>query len=208
MGYIHSEDVPNIDLYMDQVTTFLDERLKHSSRYLRDEKLMTKTMINNYAKNDVIPPPVKKKYTKDHMLMLIFLFYFKSFLQISDIKELMDPLLKGIGEEDCEYGMEEIYNEIFKNVGEQLPSIEDDVIEKFKDSQDMFKDAPKESADYLKLFSYVCMLGCDIFVKKLLVEKIIDSMRENQGEPGSKESEGSKGSAKTDKKASKGERKN
>ena len=64
---IKSDDIPNIDLYMDQVTAFLDERLQKSVRNKTDERLMTKTMINNYAKNDVIPPPVRKKYNKEHI---------------------------------------------------------------------------------------------------------------------------------------------
>ena len=59
--YVRSEEIPDIDLYMDQVTTFLDEKLKSSARNPKDEeKLVTKTMINNYAKTDVIPAPVKK----------------------------------------------------------------------------------------------------------------------------------------------------
>ncbi|MBQ9863474.1 MAG: DUF1836 domain-containing protein, partial [Lachnospiraceae bacterium] len=62
MSYIKPEEIPDIDLYMDQVTTFMDDRLRASTRNKSDDKLMTKTMINNYAKNDVIPPPIRKKY--------------------------------------------------------------------------------------------------------------------------------------------------
>ena len=73
---IHPEDVPNIDLYMDQVTTFMEEHLRSSKRHSED-KILTKTMINNYAKNNLLPPPVKKKYSKEHVLLLIFIYYFK-----------------------------------------------------------------------------------------------------------------------------------
>ena len=62
--YISPDDIPNIDLYMDQVTTFMDNRLRPTSRYPEEDKILTKTMINNYAKNDLLPPPVKKKYSK------------------------------------------------------------------------------------------------------------------------------------------------
>ena len=75
MEYVKSSEIPNIDLYMDQVTTFMEEQLKSSKRY-PDDKVMTKTMINNYAKNDLLPPPVKKKYSKEHVLLLIFIYYF------------------------------------------------------------------------------------------------------------------------------------
>ena len=72
IDYIKPEDIPNIDLYMDQVTTFMEEGLERTKRYSND-KILTKTMINNYAKNNLLPPPVKKKYTREHMLMLIFI---------------------------------------------------------------------------------------------------------------------------------------
>ena len=64
IDYINPEDIPNIDLYMDQVTTFMDEHLAACKR-LDDDKILTKTMINNYTKNDFLPPPVKKKYSKE-----------------------------------------------------------------------------------------------------------------------------------------------
>ena len=58
---IHASDIPGIDLYMDQVTTFMDSHLSASGR-ADGETVLTKTMINNYAKNRLFPPPVKKKY--------------------------------------------------------------------------------------------------------------------------------------------------
>ena len=69
LDYIHPGEVPNIDLYMDQVTTFMDEQLASTKRYEND-KILTKTMINNYTKNNLLPPPVKKKYSKEHLLLL------------------------------------------------------------------------------------------------------------------------------------------
>ena len=90
--YISPEDIPNIDLYMDQVTTFIDSRLRSTARYPSEDKILTKTMINNYAKNDLLPPPVKKKYSKEHVLLLIFIYYYKGILSISDIQTLLGPI--------------------------------------------------------------------------------------------------------------------
>ena len=73
LNYIKPGDVPNIDLYMDQVTTFMDEHLSDVKRY-EDDKILTKTMINNYTKNDLLPPPVKKKYSKEHIYVLTFIY--------------------------------------------------------------------------------------------------------------------------------------
>ena len=73
IDYVRPEDIPNIDLYMDQITTFMDSQLEASKRHA-DDKILTKTMINNYAKNNLLPPPEKKKYTKEHVLTLIFIY--------------------------------------------------------------------------------------------------------------------------------------
>ena len=73
VDYIRPGEIPNIDLYMDQVTTFMDKELSSTRRYA-DDKILTKTMINNYAKNNLLPPPVKKKYSREHVLFLIFIY--------------------------------------------------------------------------------------------------------------------------------------
>ena len=79
IDHIRPEDLPNIDLYMDQVTTFMDAQLESSKRHPED-KILTKTMINNYAKNHLLPAPEKKKYSKEHMLLLIYIYYYKGIL--------------------------------------------------------------------------------------------------------------------------------
>ena len=81
IGSVLPGQIPNIDLYMDQVTSFMDEQLSSTKRYDSD-KVLTKTMINNYTKNKLLPPPVKKKYSKNHLLLLIFIYYLKNFLCI------------------------------------------------------------------------------------------------------------------------------
>ena len=88
---IRPEDIPNIELYMDQVTTFMDEHLSGYKRYPED-KILTKTMINNYTKNRLLPPSNKKKYSKEHVFLLIMIYYYKSILSISDIQNLLSTL--------------------------------------------------------------------------------------------------------------------
>ena len=88
IDYVHPEDIPNIDLYMDQVLTFLDQELG-TVREATEDKAMTKTMINNYTKNQILPSPEKKKYSRDHMLNLIFIYYLKNFLSMKEIKSII-----------------------------------------------------------------------------------------------------------------------
>ena len=91
IDYVKPESIPNIDLYMDQVTTFMNEQLRSTKRY-EDDKILTKTMINNYAKNNLLPPPVKKKYSREHVLVMIFIYYFKNILSIKDIEAMLTPI--------------------------------------------------------------------------------------------------------------------
>ena len=88
---VRSDDIPNIDLYMDQVTTFMDDHLGLFKRS-GDDKVLTKTMINNYSKYDLLPPTLKKMYTNDHIVMMLFIYYLKPILSITDIKELLYPI--------------------------------------------------------------------------------------------------------------------
>ena len=88
LDYIKPDEIPNIALYMDQVTTFMEDNLASTKRH-HDDKILTKTMINNYAKNKLLPPPEKKRYSREHLLMLIFIYYFKNILSISDIQTLL-----------------------------------------------------------------------------------------------------------------------
>lgn len=178
IDYIKAEDIPNIDLYMDQVTTFMDSKLRKSSRFPEEDKVMTKTMINNYAKNDLLPPPVKKKYSKEHVLVLIFIYYYKSFLSINDIQTLLQPITEKFFHTEKNFNIETIYEEVFSMEKQQVDVLKADVSQKYESAQKTFENAPEEDKDFLKDFSFICQLSFDVYMKKLLLEKLIDDMSE------------------------------
>ena len=97
---IELESIPNIDLYMDQVITLFEEKLAHTKRN-KEDKLLTKTMINNYAKDKLLMPAKKKKYTKEHIILMILLYEMKQILTIADIKDIFGTIIKD-GEVDAE----------------------------------------------------------------------------------------------------------
>lgn len=175
IDYIHPGDIPNIDLYMDQVTTFMDAQLASTKRY-KDDKILTKTMINNYAKNNLLPPPVKKKYTKEHVLVLIFIYYFKNILSIKDIETLMQPLTSRYFDSSSELDMTRLYEEVCAMEKSQIEPLKEEIEAAYKRAGDSFEDTDAENKDYLKLFSFICSLSFDVYVKKLLIEKIIDEL--------------------------------
>lgn len=175
--HIKLEDIPNIDLYMDQVTTFMEKRLKNTTRNPGEDKILTKTMINNYAKNDLLPPPVRKKYSKEHILMLIFIYYYKGILSINDIHTLLRPLSEKYFHTDGEINLGYIYEEVFGLEKTEVEVLKEDIIKKFSTSQETFKDAPNEDREILQLFSFISMLSYDVYVKRLLIEKLVDGFK-------------------------------
>ena len=177
IDYVKSQDIPNIDLYMDQVTTFMDKNLRKSSRYPENDKVMTKTMINNYAKNDLLPPPIKK-YSKEHVLVLIFIYYYKGILSINDIQTLLQPITMQFFQTEGEFDITSVYDEVFGLEKEQIDALKKDVMEKYEYSTKTFEDAPEESKEFLKLFSFICLLSFDVYMKKLLIEKLVDEIKE------------------------------
>ena len=177
LDYIKKDDIPNIDLYMDQVTTFMDEHLSGSKR-ADDDKILTKTMINNYTKNDLLPPPIKKKYTKEHIYILIFTYYFKSFLSIGDIQNILTPLKDMFYKnEDSSFNLEDIYNGIVEMERTQSSAFLKEVMNLYSKSREVFpkkEDATPEEQSFLTSFVLVCILGYDVYTKKLLIERLID----------------------------------
>lgn len=174
IDYIKTSDIPNIELYMDQVTTFMDSQMASSKRY-PDDKVLTKTMINNYAKNHLLPSPNKKKYSKEHVLMLIFIYYFKSFLSISDIQALLTPLADKYFQKNNGLNMEDLYNEVFGMEKEQVENLKKDLMEKYDTASESFADADEKDREFLTMFSFICLLSFDVYMKKQLIESIIDS---------------------------------
>lgn len=172
---IKPSDIPNIDLYMDQVTTFMDTHLGSSRRY-PDDKVLTKTMINNYAKNNLLPPPVKKKYSREHILLLIFIYYFKGFLSFSDIQALLSPLTEKYFHSESEFTIQELYDEVFSMEKSRIDALSKDIASSFRAAEQTFSDWPEEDQEFLHLFSFICLLSFDVYMKKQIIEKLIDGM--------------------------------
>lgn len=180
IDYVKPQDIPNIDLYMDQVTTFMESQLGSSRRY-NEDKILTKTMINNYAKNNLLPPPVKKKYSKEHVLVLIFIYYFKNILSIRDIETLLKPLTKKYFHNGKDFDITSVYEEVCSLEKSRIDQLAKDIAKMYSTASDTFQGAPEEDREALQLFSFICSLAFDVYVKKLLMEKLIDQLPDPEG---------------------------
>ena len=166
------DELPELDLYMDQVTGFMEEHLSNSKRF-EDDKILTKTMINNYAKNDLLPPPVKKKYSKEHVLMLIFIYYYKGVIPMNEIQTLLQPITDHYFQNGQAFDLESVYKEVVSLEKEQLEDLKKDVVDKFRRAENSFTETSGEEREFLQKFALICLLSFDVYMKKMIVEQLV-----------------------------------
>lgn len=93
------KELPSVDLYLDQVVNFINSCLSsyiffNNSNKKKENELLTKTMINNYVKNELIEPPIKKQYSKNHIAKLFVICVLKQVYSMQDIKVLIQIATK------------------------------------------------------------------------------------------------------------------
>ena len=137
---IHEEEIPAIDLYMDQVIQLFDSKFGQTLRN-KEEKVLTKTMINNYAKGKLFIPIKNKKYSKQHIMLISLIYQLKGALSISDIKSVLDPVNKKMEVEG--FQLEDLYSYLIelqqKNVGSILQEmkVQEDKIQQLEVDEEM-----------------------------------------------------------------------
>lgn len=172
LNQIELSKIPNINLYMDQALTFMNENLYKNNPH---DKALTKSMINNYVKSNLMPKPENKKYFPQHIIALIYIFYMKQTLSLDDIKTISK---KYTDEHFNINDMSELYNVFLSIEKEEVIKLEDDVqtlatnlysnisCEKFEDDE--------------KLFLLILLLSSRANTYKIMVEKLLDYNSKNQ----------------------------
>lgn len=171
---IQLSDIPNLDLYMDQVITLFENGLNGSKRSEQD-KILTKTMINNYSKDKILIPTKNKKYSRNHIIMMILIYNLKQSLSINDIKILMNKIVKSFGmNNEASIELEKLY--------ESFLSIKKCNTDKFQQELEKKINFIDENADFIyedqheyeKLLLIVLSLINSANTQRRLAEKIID----------------------------------
>ena len=83
------ESLPELELYMDQVVLLMTRYLSFPPQTEEDDKVITASIINNYVRMKIMPPPVKKKYSRVHIAYLLVICTLKQGLSIASIQKLM-----------------------------------------------------------------------------------------------------------------------
>lgn len=179
--YVYSTDIPNIDLYMDQVTTFMDDHLGLFKRS-EEEKILTKTMINNYSKCEILPPTSRKKYSHEHMILLLFVYYFKNILSIPDIKTLLDPVKDIIMRPDSPVSIEEFLDRIMDTQKTHYSSMAEQINRTMAIGKDLFPEYTGDDKEKLSIFASAYLLNIQATVQKHMATQLIDNYLKNSGE--------------------------
>ncbi len=177
---IRLEDIPDIDLYMDQVTTFIDNKLSYLKRDDED-KLLTKTMINNYSKSKVLLPSKNKKYDKNHMILLILIYYLKQILSINDIQTLFSPIFERIEKKgEPTVSLTDIYSLFLDVKAKELDHIASDISTKLSFIEEKTFNMQEDNKELSEMLLSVLMLVTQAYVQKRLAENIIDQYFKNR----------------------------
>ncbi|MEN2465599.1 DUF1836 domain-containing protein [Ornithinibacillus sp. FSL M8-0202] len=167
------EEMPDLGLYMDQVIQIFESKLEKSKRH-EQEKVLTKTMINNYAKGKLLFPIQNKKYSKNHLILISLIYQLKGALSIHDIKVTLNKLNGKIMEED--FDVEKIYrsyltlsqNNVERFLGD-IKECQDEVSQEVSELEDV-------DSDYLEQVLLISSLVNMSNYYRKLAEKLVDGL--------------------------------
>ncbi|MGM7634862.1 DUF1836 domain-containing protein [Bacillus sp. Hm123] len=163
------EDIPNIDLYMDQVIQLFENTFSSSKRS-EEEKVLTKTMINNYAKGKLFFPIKQKKYSKEHILLISLIYQLKGALSINDIKQT----LQGVNEkvENEQLDLDSFYNSYLSLANQNVEHFKNDIQTQMKAVQQEMEEVDQDLEQVLMIASLVHMSN----LYRKVAEKLVDDL--------------------------------
>lgn len=169
---INLDDFPEIDLYMDQVMQLFESKLSYTKRN-PDDKILTKTMINNYAKDDLLMKIKNKKYTKNHLILIGLIYNLKGALSLTDIKTILTPIINSF-EKEQDYPLHDIYQSFLDIYDLNLKDIRSSSNKIYENIKQLVDNKSGTLGDYeeklLLVFAYTSMSN----LYRRMSEKLID----------------------------------
>ena len=181
---LKAEEIPNIDLYIDQILNLVSVKLNEGSERYKSRSL-TKTMINNYSKDNVISPVKGKKYTREQVIQILYIYSLKNTLSIGEIKRLLKGAyaIEGFEADD----LTELYKKhhITKAAAEEkaIDILHNDVID------GMMLD-PEDDVDYISIICALVSMSANL--KNIAQAMIDEKFPEVASEPAKQDTERAK----------------
>ncbi|GAB3057469.1 DUF1836 domain-containing protein [Virgibacillus ainsalahensis] len=171
------EDIPDLDLYMDQVIQLFENKFAASKRN-EDEKVLTKTMINNYAKGRLFFPIENKKYSKDHLVLISMIYQMKGALSINDVKTTLDQLNTKMTED--EFDLQQLYQGYLRLSEANVEVFKEDIQKHKKEvKQEVSKLGDNDEA-YLEKLLLVAVFTSMSNLYRRAAEKIVDEIADDR----------------------------
>lgn len=173
-------EIPCVDLYMDQVTTFFDEKLGNLKRN-EEDKILTKTMINNYTKGKVLMPAKNKKYTNEHMILLMLIYNLKQSISINDINTVFDSIIDIKAQKVKNISLENLYNNFIEIKDAQNQSFVCDVEKDMEFIKGKIEEIGEVDGELIELILMILLLINKANMQKRMAEKLIDNFLKKNG---------------------------
>lgn len=170
---LNLEEIPQIDLYMDQVIQLFENKFTETKRN-EDEKVLTKTMINNYAKGKLIFPIHNKKYSKEHLILMSLIYQLKGALSINDIKVTLQGINQKIIKEEIE--LDSFYTSYLNLTRQNVEDFKVDIEERVKDVKEEITEGEKENSPYLEQVLMISSLVHMSNLYRKVAEKLVDEI--------------------------------
>lgn len=166
------EELPDIELYMDQVVTFLEKQIKIFQNTSLDKQI-TSSMINNYVKGEVVSAPISKKYNREHLAAIEEVITLKQVLSIAEVKQILDERYKDSPEKGDTFNS---FNEL------QTEKITSTVNEAFKHLNDIDDNDTKALVNLALDFSLSAVAYINIAKKILFLTRVYDELNKPEDE--------------------------
>lgn len=165
------DEIPEIDLYMDQVIQLFDGKFNDSKRN-EDDKALTKTMINNYAKAKLLMSVKNKKYSKEHLILMSLIYNLKGCLSINDIKSSLNTIVETLDKGE-DYHIRELYKSYLDTYKNDYNFVENSLNDKIKELEELSegKDFDEFEFNFLLMSSFINMSN----MYRKMGEKLIDN---------------------------------
>ena len=171
-GLADGKSVPDIDLYIDQMVSCLNSEL---SLYAKNgEGPITKGIVSNYTKHKMIPGPEGKRYTKDHCIFMLLVYYLKGCFSMDQVQRLMKPILSNYDSAwDDNVDMQAYYKEILAAVRKSEEDFSEQLQERILANKKFLAD--RGSADDIsELILLITMLIMRSNEERYMAEKLLD----------------------------------
>ncbi len=169
---INLDAFPEIDLYMDQVMQLFESKLSYTKRN-DDDKVLTKTMINNYVKGNLLMKIKNKKYTKNHLILMGLIYNLKGGLSLTDIKTILTPIVDSF-EKEQEYPLNDVYQSFLDIYDLNLEDIENSSNKIYDNIKQLVNTKHDTLGEYEEKFLLICAYVSMSNLYRRMSERLID----------------------------------